>query len=39
MAIQVAHSDIAALITGPNGAGKEKIAEIIQANSTRKNQP
>lgn len=39
MAVQVAHSDIAALITGPNGAGKEKIAEIIQANSTRKNQP
>ena len=39
MSVQVAHSDIAALITGPNGAGKEKIAEIIQANSNRKNQP
>ncbi|MFT5162299.1 MAG: DNA-binding NtrC family response regulator [Alteromonadaceae bacterium] len=39
MAVQVAKSDIAALITGPNGAGKEKIAEIIQANSNRKDQP
>lgn len=39
MSVQVAHSDIAALITGPNGAGKEKIAEIIQANSARKNGP
>ncbi len=39
MSVQVAHSDIAALITGPNGAGKEKIAEIIQANSTRKDGP
>jgi DNA-binding NtrC family response regulator len=39
MAIQVAQSDIAALITGPNGAGKEKIAEIIQANSKRKDGP
>ncbi len=39
MAVQVAHSDIAALITGPNGAGKEKIAEIIQANSNRHNKP
>ncbi|MCJ8274388.1 MAG: sigma-54 dependent transcriptional regulator [Psychrosphaera sp.] len=39
MSVQVAHSDIAALITGPNGAGKEKIAEIIQANSNRKDQP
>jgi DNA-binding NtrC family response regulator len=39
MSVQVAHSDIGALITGPNGAGKEKIAEIIQANSARKNGP
>ena len=30
---QVAHANIAVLITGPNGAGKEKIAEIVQANS------
>ncbi|MFT4924350.1 MAG: DNA-binding NtrC family response regulator [Phenylobacterium sp.] len=39
MAVQVAHSDIAALITGPNGAGKEKIAEIVQANSSRRDKP
>lgn len=39
MAAQVAASDIATLITGPNGAGKEKIAEIIQANSARKDGP
>jgi DNA-binding NtrC family response regulator len=27
------------LITGPNGVGKEKLAEIIQANSTRARRP
>jgi len=36
---QVAASDIAVLITGPNGAGKEKIAEIVQANSQCKDGP
>lgn len=30
---KVAHADVPVLITGPNGAGKEKIAQIIQANS------
>ncbi|NQY34667.1 MAG: sigma-54-dependent Fis family transcriptional regulator [Alteromonadaceae bacterium] len=39
MAKQVAVADISVLITGPNGAGKEKIAQIIQANSLRKEQP
>lgn len=39
MAAQVAKSNIATLITGPNGAGKEKIAAIVQANSPRKNGP
>jgi len=39
MATQVAHSDIPVLITGPNGSGKEKIAEIIQANSSVKEKP
>lgn len=39
MATQVAHSDVPVLITGPNGAGKEKIAEIIQANSACKEGP
>ncbi len=33
MALQVAKADVPVLITGPNGAGKEKIAEIIQRNS------
>lgn len=39
LATNVAQSDAAVLITGPNGAGKEKIAEIIQANSRRKERP
>ncbi|HEY8568222.1 sigma-54 dependent transcriptional regulator [Microbulbifer sp.] len=39
MATQVAHSDVPVLITGPNGAGKEKIADIIQANSSVKAGP
>ena len=38
MTEQVAKSEISVLITGPNGAGKEKIAQIIQANSMRKNE-
>ncbi|NQZ23209.1 MAG: sigma-54-dependent Fis family transcriptional regulator [Colwellia sp.] len=39
MTLQVAKSDASILITGPNGTGKEKIAEITQANSSRNNQP
>ncbi len=39
LAVQVAGSDVAVLITGPNGAGKEKIAEIVQANSRRRARP
>ncbi|MDB4982801.1 MAG: sigma-54 dependent DNA-binding response regulator, partial [Myxococcales bacterium] len=39
LAATVAASDVPILITGPNGAGKEKIAEIIQANSRRKDGP
>lgn len=39
MALQVAKADVPILITGPNGAGKEKIAEIIQRNSSVKNGP
>ncbi|MEJ7599753.1 MAG: sigma-54 dependent transcriptional regulator [Kofleriaceae bacterium] len=39
LACQVARADVPVLITGPNGAGKEKIAEIIQANSTVREGP
>ncbi|MEP7044101.1 MAG: sigma-54 dependent transcriptional regulator [Dokdonella sp.] len=39
LACQVARADIPVLITGPNGAGKERIAEIIQANSSVKAGP
>jgi DNA-binding NtrC family response regulator len=39
LACQVARADVPVLITGPNGAGKEKIAEIVQANSTVKAGP
>jgi DNA-binding NtrC family response regulator len=33
MATQVAHADVPVLITGPNGAGKEVLADIVQSNS------
>ena len=39
LATQIAGSDVPVLITGPNGAGKEKIAEIIHANSKRSRGP
>lgn len=39
LAGQVARADVPVLITGPNGAGKEKIAEIVQANSAVKAGP
>ena len=39
LAIQIAPSDVPVLITGPNGAGKEKIAEIIHASSRRRQKP
>ncbi len=39
LACQVARSDLPVLITGPNGSGKEKIAEIVQANSSVRNGP
>ena len=39
LACQVARSDLPVLVTGPNGSGKEKIAEIIQANSSVKQGP
>lgn len=39
IATQVAHADVPVVITGDNGAGKEKIADIIQANSSCKHGP
>jgi DNA-binding NtrC family response regulator len=39
LACQVARADVPVLITGPNGAGKEKIAEIVQANSMVRTGP
>ena len=39
MATQIAHADVPVLITGPNGAGKEVLADIVQANSTVRRKP
>jgi DNA-binding NtrC family response regulator len=39
LAVSIAPSDAPVLITGPNGSGKEKIAEIIVANSRRRDKP
>jgi DNA-binding NtrC family response regulator len=39
MATQVAHADVPVLITGPNGAGKEVLADIVQANSSVRAKP
>ncbi len=39
MATRVAGSDVPVLITGPNGSGKEKVAQVVQANSRRAAMP
>jgi len=39
LATKIAHADVPVLITGPNGAGKEKLAEIVQANSGNAGGP
>ena len=39
MATQVAHADVPVLITGPNGAGKEVLANIVHANSSVRSKP
>jgi DNA-binding NtrC family response regulator len=35
----VATANVAVIITGPNGSGKEKVAEIVWANSRRNKKP
>ncbi len=39
LAARVAAADVPVLVVGPNGAGKEKVVEIVQANSRRKDAP
>lgn len=39
LACQVARADIPVLVTGPNGAGKERFAEILHYNSAVKSGP
>jgi DNA-binding NtrC family response regulator len=39
LAVKVAGSNVPVLVTGPNGSGKEKVAEILFANSRRGSKP
>src|SRR6202000_2839598 len=39
LACRVARADVRVLITGPNGAGKERIAQIVHANSAMRSVP
>jgi DNA-binding NtrC family response regulator len=39
LACKVARSEVPVLITGPNGAGKERIAQIVHANSAVRDGP
>jgi len=39
LACQVARADVPVLVTGPNGSGKERIAEIVHANSAVRSGP
>jgi DNA-binding NtrC family response regulator len=38
-ATQISHADVPVLITGPNGTGKEVLANIVQANSSVRTGP
>ena len=39
LAVQVARSDLPVLLTGANGTGKEKFAEVVHANSAVRDGP
>jgi len=39
LAVKVARADVPILITGPNGTGKERIADLVQAASRRSDRP
>jgi DNA-binding NtrC family response regulator len=39
LACRVARADVRVLISGPNGAGKERIAQIVHANSAPRSGP
>ena len=39
LAVNVGASNAPVLVTGPSGSGKEKLAEIVQANSGRRSAP
>ncbi|MGD8897830.1 MAG: sigma-54 dependent transcriptional regulator [Acidobacteriota bacterium] len=39
LAVNVGASNAPVLVTGPSGAGKEKLAEIVQASSARRSAP
>jgi len=39
LAVKIAPADVPVLITGPNGSGKDRIAQIVQASSRRRGGP
>ncbi|MGE0641259.1 MAG: sigma-54-dependent transcriptional regulator [Thermoanaerobaculia bacterium] len=39
LAVRVAGAEVPVLISGPSGTGKEKLAEIVHANSRRRQRP